>query len=93
MPRTKRNFGINGLNHCIVRGIDKRDIFFDKQDRQKFLKEVIKFKENYNVKIGTFTLMQNHVHLVLQGKDKSISEFFHSLLISYSIYFIISNLF
>lgn len=87
MPRTRRNFGTKGLNHCIVRGIDKKDIFFDKQDRQKYLKELVKYKEKYNVKIGTYVLMQNHVHLLVQGEDKSISDFFHSLLISYSLYF------
>lgn len=87
MARTKRNFGCIGLNHCIIRGIDKRDIFFDNQDRKKFLKGLKEFKEKYKISIGTYVLMQNHVHLLVKGEDKSISDFFHSLLISYSSYF------
>ena len=87
MARTKRNFGSIGLNHCIIRGIDKRDIFFDIQDRKKFLKGLKEYKEKYNICIGTYVLMQNHVHIVMQGENKDISDFFHSLLISYSSYF------
>ena len=87
MPRKRRNFGTNGLNHCIVRGIDKRDIFFDDQDRRKFLKGLKEFKLKYKVKLGTYTLMQNHVHLIIQGKNENISRFFQGILVSYSSYF------
>lgn len=87
MPRTKRILGDDGFNHCIIRGIDKGDIFFDNQDRKKFLKEVKKFKEKNDVKIGTYALMPNHVHFLMKGNGEYISSFFHSLLISYSSYF------
>ena len=87
MPRTKRNFGNIGINHCIIRGINKRDIFFDNQDRYKFLKSIKEGKLQHNIKVGTYSLMPNHVHLLIQGKDDSISEFFRSVQVSYAIYF------
>ena len=62
MPREKRNFGTSGLNHCIIRGINKSDVFFDEQDRYKFIKVLKEFKEKYKVEIGAYVLMQNHVH-------------------------------
>ena len=87
MPRTKRNFGIKGINHCIIRGINKRDLFFDNQDRYKFLKCVKEFKLKHKIKLGTYSIMPNHVHFLIQGKDDNISEFFRSIQISYAIYF------
>ena len=79
--------GNESLNHCIIRGIDKRDIFFDNQDRKKYLKVLIQSKEKYKIKVGTFSLMQNHVHLILKGNSEDVANFFHSMLISYSAYF------
>lgn len=87
MPRTRRKFGTKGLNHCIMRGINKRDIFFDDQDRKKYLKLLKQNKEKYKIKLGTYVLMQNHVHLIIQGEDENISKFFQSTLVSYSSYF------
>mgnify|MGYP004672369577 FL=1 len=49
MPRARRKFGTKGLNHCIMRGINKRDIFFDDQDRKKYLKLLKQNKEKYKI--------------------------------------------
>lgn len=87
MPRSKRYFGAIGLNHCIIRGINKRDIFFDNQDRHKFIKTLKEGKKKHNIKIGTYALMQNHTHFLIQGENKNISDFFKSIEISYATYF------
>lgn len=71
MPRARRKFGTKGLNHCIMRGINKKDIFFDDQDRKKYLKLLKQNKEKYKIKLGTYVLMQNHVHLIIKGYDKN----------------------
>ena len=40
-----------GVNHCIMRGINKQDIFLDTQDKKKkFKSEIIKTKENTNIR-------------------------------------------
>lgn len=87
MPRAKRDFGTKEINHCILRGINKRDLFFDNQDRYKFLKCLKEFKLKYEIKVGAFCLMPNHVHLLMHGKHEKISEFFKSVEISYAAYF------
>ena len=87
MPRAKRNFGISGYNHCIIRGINKGDIFYDEQDRYKFINVLKEHKQKDEVKIGTYTLMQNHVHLITKCDYEKLPIFFHSVLISYSSYF------
>lgn len=87
MPRKIRKYGNSGLNHCIIRGINKCDIFFDDNDRKKFLYEVKEYKEKYNIKIGAYVLMQNHVHLVTKSEGNNLSKFFQSIQIAYSAYF------
>ena len=40
MPRNIRKFGLKRINHVVIRGINKQDIFLDNQDKEKFIKEI-----------------------------------------------------
>ena len=44
MPRLKRKISISKVYHVIIRGINKQDIFLDKQDYFKFIKEIERTK-------------------------------------------------
>ena len=65
MPRSNRQISPNGVNHCIMRGINKQDIFLDTQDKKKFKSEIIKTKEKYKYKIYAYVIMPNHVHMIV----------------------------
>ena len=47
MPRQKRMKASSKVYHVMIRGINKQDIFLDKQDLLKFIKEVERTKEKY----------------------------------------------
>ena len=51
MPRSNRQISPNGVNHCIMRGINKQDIFLDTQDKKKFKSEIIKTKQRVKLEI------------------------------------------
>ena len=88
MPRYSRNYNeITNLYHIIVRAINQQDIFFENQDRYKFLKELQITKEKYEYEICAYCLMDNHVHLVIYDKNQNISNAMQSLLIRYVAYF------
>lgn len=87
MPRKRRIKSSLNCYHIIVRGINKEDIFFDDNDRRKFLKELIDTKEKYNYKILAYVLMPNHMHLVIKEQEKSSSDIMRSLLGRYAVYF------
>lgn len=87
MPRQARIISETGMYHVILRGINKQDIFFDNQDRYKFINELIKTKEKYEYELLTYCLMPNHVHFELKDKNMQLSEIMKSLNISYSSYF------
>ena len=87
MPRTSRVLSSTGIYHCILRGIDKQDIFLEDMDRYKFINEIIKTKEKYKYELYAYCLMDNHVHLMIKDTNNSIHKIMQSLTISYSEYF------
>ncbi|MFP4698631.1 MAG: hypothetical protein ACLFMO_07985 [Eubacteriales bacterium] len=42
MPREARKRSSTGIYHIMLRGIDKRNIFLDDQDREKFIEKIRK---------------------------------------------------
>lgn len=83
-PRIKTN---TNVYHVIIRGINRQDIFLDNPDYRKFIKELKRVKSKYEFEIYAYALMRNHVHLVINDKNKNLSTAIQSLNISYSSYF------
>lgn len=87
MPRQKRMKASSKVYHVMIRGINKQDIFLDKQDLLKFIKEVERTKEKYEYEIYAYSLMSDHVHIIIYDKNNNMSIAMQSLEISYSLYF------
>ncbi len=69
MARQARQRSSTGIYHIMLRGIDKRDIFLDNQDRRKFIESLFKAREAGGFKIYGYCLMDNHVHMLLQEDE------------------------
>lgn len=87
MPRKARARSSTGIYHCILRGVDKRDIFLDDQDRFKFINELKDAKEKYGYELYAYCLMDNHVHMLIKENKVDISKIMHNVVLRYSIYF------
>ncbi len=87
MPRDIRKFGIKRVNHVIIRGVNKQDIFLDKQDKSKFVKEMLNTKEKYHYELYAFVIMPNHVHMVTYDKEVNLPAIMNSLQTRYVNYF------
>lgn len=61
--------------HVISRGINKQTIFEDDKDYLRYIKYITKYVIVYNVKIISYCLMNNHVHMLLYGNSTEISNF------------------
>lgn len=70
MARQARKRSNTGIYHVMLRGIDKRDIFLDGEDREKFIENIIKAKEVGNFEIYGYCLMDNHVHLLIKEDEE-----------------------
>ena len=87
MPRKSRMFGPKKTNHIVMRGINKQDIFLDKQDKEKFIKEIENTKKKYDYELYAYVIMPNHVHLQIYDKNGNISNIMNSLQTRYVSYF------
>ena len=87
MPRTAR-IDIQGLlQHVIVRGIERRDIFLDDNDRRLFLDRLAKLLAETDTDCLAWALMSNHFHLLLCPQVTKLSVFMRRLLTGYAIVF------
>ena len=60
--------------HVMVRGNQKQAIFKDNQDREKYLELVGHYKKLHGFRLYAYTLMINHVHLLLETPRSPISK-------------------
>lgn len=87
MPRQPRLDIPYILHHVIVRGIEKRDIFADDADKERFVARLSFLLTNGSTKCFAWSLMSNHFHLLLMPTTVSLSETMRRLLTSYAVYF------
>lgn len=74
MPRTSRIISATGVYHVMIRGINRQNIFQDREDRILFLKKLESIKERSECKIYAYCLMSNHVHLLIAEGKESIGN-------------------
>ena len=60
--------------HVTARGNEKKDIFRDDQDRNKFIQILESVAKKYRWIIHAYCLMNNHYHLILQTPMKNLSS-------------------
>lgn len=87
IPRAPRKKSNTNVYHVIIRGINRQDIFLDKQDFKKFLKEIKRTKELYQYELYAYVLMPNHVHFIIHDINQNLSNIMQSLTVTYSYYF------
>ncbi len=75
------------LYHITARGIDKKKIFSDDDDRNSFLDIIMKIVERYKCRLHSYCLMNNHYHLLLETPLGNLSKIMMQLNSIYSQYF------
>lgn len=87
MPRAAR-IDIPGiLQHVIVRGIEKRKIFLDDQDRLSFLDRLSKLLLETRTDCLAWALLDNHAHLLLRPLQEKLARFMRRLLTGHATTF------
>ena len=87
MPRTARIDIPDLLQHVIVRGIERRDIFLDDDDKALFVERLSKLLIATGTDCLAWALMSNHFHLLLRPKSTKLSIFMRRLLTGYAVVF------
>ena len=85
MPRQARIDAPGALQHLIIRGIERRKIFQDEQDRDRFLNRLSDLLLETTTPCFAWALLPNHVHLLLRTDTVSISTVMRRLLTGYAV--------
>jgi putative transposase len=70
MARFARKKSKTGIYHIMLRGIDRRDIFLEDEDRKKFLYYLLRAREVAGFELYGYCLMNNHAHILMKESEE-----------------------
>ena len=72
MARQARRESATGIYHTIIRGINGQNIFEEQKDFERFKKCLSDVKEKGGIKLYSYCLLSNHVHLLIGAGTEPI---------------------
>jgi len=85
--RVQRRYSASGCYHIMLRGNERKKIFLDDGDHQRFLDILLKKKTKTQLLIYAYCLMDNHIHLVVRDDQNEISTIMKGIATSYAMFF------
>ena len=86
MPRAPRINFPDAVYHVTSRGNGRARIFFDDEDRHRFLRQLRDNVDTHAVMLYALVLMDNHFHLLARTPRANLSQFMQRLNTSYALY-------
>jgi putative transposase len=74
VPRKPRLHVSGGLYHVILRGNGRQAIFFDDDDRIRWMRFLQTGLERYQDEVHAYCWMTNHVHMAIRSASRPLSE-------------------
>jgi len=87
MPRLSRIDAPGALHHIICRGIDRRRIFEDNEDRDNFIKRLGVIFTETKTPCYAWALIPNHFHIIARTGGAPLSTVMRRLLTGYAVSF------
>ena len=88
MPRLPRSFYETSFFHIICQGLDKSYIFDHKEDIEKYITFMNKLKDEFNIHVIAYCVMNNHVHMLIETEViRNMSLFMQKLNTKYANYY------
>lgn len=87
MPRKARIDAPGALHHIICRGLERRDVFYDDEDRDDFVSRLSRILRDTSTRCFAWALIPNHFHLLLQTGSKPVATVMRRLLTGYAVTF------
>ena len=87
MPRIARAVVVAFPHHVIQRGNNRERVFFEREDRQKYLELLKKYSTKWECPILAYCLMENHVHLLARPRhEESLYKMMQGITLCYTQY-------
>ena len=87
MPRQARLDAPGTVHHVIIRGIEKRSIVDDDEDREEFVLRISRLAEDMETGIYSWSLMTNHCHMLVRSGPAGLARYMRRLLTGYAGYY------
>ena len=96
MTRQQRQKSSTGIYHVMLRGINKQNIFEESGDYRYFIRLLLQLVAPADelgkplpprCSIFAYCLMPNHVHLLVQEKNESLSDIVRRVATAYALYY------
>jgi len=87
VPRYARRKSSSKVYHVMLRGINRMSIFYDDDDRTKFLETMGRMKKEGEFEIYAYCLMDNHIHLLIKEGEDTIQRALKRIGVSYAYCF------
>ncbi len=87
MPRTARLDVPYVLQHVMARGIEGRDLFHDKKNREEFLRRLSELMKEGRGQLLAWSLMPSHFHLLFRPFKMPLSTIMRRLLTGYAVWY------
>lgn len=86
--RTDKNLIVeNGIYHVIQRAPGIEQLFVEDSDYLLFIKFLKETLSKFKLRLFSFALLPNHLHLLLQIKERNLSKAMHNLYSRYAAFF------
>ncbi len=76
-----------GFYHIVNRGVNKSEVFLEKEDYYKFLELILKIKRDYNITFHSFTVLPTHYHILIETHKDNLSEAMRLLNSAYAAWY------
>ena len=76
-----------GFHHVANRGVEKRQVFVDNEDYDRFLTLLCQKCAKFDVNVHSYCLMSNHYHLLVETQEENLSKFMRAVNAQYAAYF------
>lgn len=87
MARKPRIHYDGAIYHVIARGNNRQVIFSTPGDKMKYLELLVKYRQRYSCDILAYTLMDNHLHLLIRINLTPLSKVMQAIQQCYTQYF------
>lgn len=87
MARKPRIHYDGAIYHVIARGNNRQVVFSTPDDKMKYLELIVKYKQRYNCDILAYTLLDNHLHLLIRINLTPLSKVMQAIQQCYTQYF------
>jgi putative transposase len=87
MPRLARLDAPGVLHHLMIRGIERRNIFWNDEDREDFLNRLSKLLSETGTPCYAWALIPNHAHFLFRTGKVPLATLMRRLLTGYAVSF------